>query len=192
MRKLSLLLLAGAVTLPLGCAQEGPGDPIILHAADYSADAVRFQFDIGRVSGPWTWYIKLDTDQVRDANGHKTGYGEFGEEFRIKATDQVGDSVAVRPTSGPVDPAPGAGGWPLPAGYARLDPSAAVSLTIPKAILADDGLLSYEIWLVDPNQTSGFYEVKSGNTTPQTGSPRALLRTGRPVRRGTARLVGPN
>lgn len=160
------LLLVSALGMTLGCTVSGPSlEPIELHTAEYSADAVQFRFDV-HVREAWAWYIMLDTDQMTDASGHKTGLGEFGEEFRVRSYDQIADSVAVRPTSGPVDPSPGAGGWPLPVGFAHLDPSAAVSLTIPKAILADDGRLSYNIKLITRDGSALFYD-KSGVTTPR-------------------------
>jgi hypothetical protein len=185
------LCLGAALALAhvVGCELiNTPGyDGIVLRSAEVASDTVHIAFIVDVPQEHWSWSVDLDTDQARDANGHKTGYGELGIEYRIDSRDRLADSVAIRPTSGPVDTSVGARGWPIPIGFARLDPSTTVSLRFPTALIADDGIASFRISVWEDGYFSAYLTLEDstrartpGVTTPRPGSLGAVPRAGSP------------
>ena len=180
-----------ALALTTGCdlANQPTYDGIVVRTAEVAGDTVRIAFSVDVPQTHWKWDVDLDTDQALDGSGKKTGYGEFGLEFSIDSRDQLGDSVAVRPTSGPVDPSPGARGWPIPIGYARLEPSKWIALRFPASMLADDGILAFHLTAWETGDF-GFVEDKVDSTHVRPAAPHVMMTASRARVRGSLRRPG--
>jgi len=173
------VLAAAALLLALGTGCELVNQPtydgILVHTAEVVGDTVRVAFSVDVPQTEWNWSVDLDTDQALDASGKKTGYGDFGVEYVIDGRDQLGDSVAVRPTSGPVDTSRGARGWPIPVGYAKREPSKWISLRFPASMLADDGILAFQVTAWEDGQFA-FVDWNVDSTHVRTPGPGGAAR----------------
>jgi hypothetical protein len=173
-------LAGAALVLALGTGCELVNQPtydgLVVRTAEVVGDTVRIAFSVDVPQSRWSWYVDLDTDQALDAGGKKTGYGAFGIEYVIDSRDELGDSVAVRPTSGPADTSAGARGWPLPVGYAKREPSKWISLRFPASMLADDGVLAFRVTAWEGGDF-GFIEDKVDSTHVRTPAPHARMRS---------------
>ena len=175
-RRAALAGVTVALTLITGCelANQPTFDGVLVHTAEVAGDTVRIGFSVDEPQGDhYKWYVDLDTDQALDASGKKTGYGEFGLEFEIDSRDQLGDSVAIRPTSGPIDTSGGARGWPIPVGYAKREPSKWITLRFPASLLGDDGILAFNVVAWDDGQF-GFFDGRVDSTHARPPEPHAL------------------
>jgi hypothetical protein len=181
--------LALAFTPGCGLVNDPTYDGIVVHTADVVGDTVRIGFSVDDPQGSdYNWYVDLDTDQAFDANGKKTGYGSFGFEFEIDSRDEVADSVAIRPTSGPIDTSRGARGWPIPVGHAKREPSKWITLQFPASLLADDGILAFHVvawWNGD-----AFFDDHVDSTHVRPPAPHALRAQGGARARGVVRRPG--
>jgi hypothetical protein len=137
-----------------------------------------------RLTGAGTWTSTPTRRSTRA--GKKTGYGSFGLEFEIDSRDQLGDSVAIRPSSGPADTSRGARGWPVPVGFAKLEPSKWIALRFPASLLADDGILTFRISAWEGGDF-GFYEDLVDSTHVRPPAAQALLTSNGARARGLLR-----
>ena len=167
------LTLALTLTTACGLGNQAEFDGVLVRRAEAYGDSVRIEFTVDEPLPEWRWYVDLDTDQALDATGKKTGYGDLGAEFEIDSRDRLADSVAVRPTSGPVDPSPGARGWPIPVGFAKMEPSKGISLRFPASMLRDDGILVFEIVIIakTPSGVEEFIDSAEDSTHARPPGP---------------------
>lgn len=140
-----LLLGLGCLSCHEGClgGLHGPKDDIWIRTAEVRGDSLIIRFDVD-LPFDWYWTLELDTDMASDSTGKKTGVGSFGAEFTVDGRERSGDSVAVRPWTGPAD----ASGRPAAVGWGKLDPGSTVSLTIRLGTLSDDGNMAYQVTIV--------------------------------------------
>jgi len=168
-----------ALVLPTACGlgNQPVFDGVLVRRAEAYGDSVRIEFTVDVGPADWRWYVDLDTDQALDVTGKKTGYGDLGAEFEIDSRDKLADSVAVRPTSGPVDPSPGARGWPIPVGFAKMEPSKGISLRFPRSMLGDDGILVFQIVILGktPSGVETFFGSAEDSTHVRPPGPAAML-----------------